>query len=69
MKINIYNNRNTVDYYIYRKLLFKEGPLPVTDSIFVSPLAQMYSKMARNFGFLLQDVNGENQTAFDIPQV
>jgi hypothetical protein len=49
--------------------LFKEGPLPVTDSIFVSPLAQMYSKMARNFGFLLQDVNGENQTAFDIPQV
>ena len=47
----------------------RSGPLPVRDSIFVSPLAKMYEKMARKTGFQIQDVNGDNQTAFDIPQV
>jgi hypothetical protein len=45
------------------------GPLPVSDSIFVSPLAEMYGKMAKTFQLRTQDVNGDNQTGFDIPQV
>ena len=47
----------------------QDGPLPVSDSIFVSPLAELYGKMAKTFGFLTQDINGDNQTGFDIPQV
>jgi len=47
----------------------QDGPLPVSDSVFVSPLAELYGKMAKAFGFLTRDINGDNQTGFDIPQV
>ena len=46
-----------------------DGPQTVRDSIFVSPLADLYQKMARKFEFLIQDFNAGNQTAFDVPQV
>jgi len=45
------------------------GPLNVRDSIFVSPLSNLYGLMAEKFGFHVQDINGKNQTGFDTPQV
>ena len=45
------------------------GILPVTDSVYVTPLARDILEMAKDKGYNVGDMNGANQTGFMVPQV
>ncbi|XP_040570452.1 glucose dehydrogenase [FAD, quinone] isoform X2 [Lepeophtheirus salmonis] len=46
-----------------------EGNVPVSDSIYITPMAKVYKELAQLAGLPIRDYNAENQTGFDIPQL